>query len=230
MKKILVGLLLLGVVTAAVGAAAWKLSPSAREMVYLAGLFSGVDAIEAECASALVDYPTTRAAFALIAYTNLQYRPPFDGAFWRRIFDQPKSAAKPVANELARMLEEWGCLQKGSGVAGLRALEGPRKVEASECAQGAVVADEVRRKEEAQVASRAVWTLCRLSGHDFGTDCDPEARGVLSSTLTDREWHGALNAINAFGLRNFGGQALDVIGGTGEGALQQVLQASFRGF
>jgi hypothetical protein len=229
MKKVLLALLVVGVVTVAAGAATWKLSPSARELVYLAGLFSGVDAIEAECASALVDYPTSRAALGLIAYTNLQYRPPFDGAFWRRVFDRPRAAADPVAAELARMLEGWGCLEKGAGPKGLRNLDGARKIEASECAQGAVADDEVRRKEEAQVASRAVWTLCRMSGHDFGTDCDPEARGILASTLSDREWHFALNKINAFGMKQFGGVTLDFVGGTELNPLKQVLQASYQG-
>jgi hypothetical protein len=212
MGRLIKRLILVFVVLVLAGAAgvtgAWMGSPSFRELVLIAGLGSGVEEVQRASADALRDYPSERAALALIAFVNLVHQPPFDVSRWRETARDPATAPDELVTEMAAMLEGWGCLEANAGAEGFRRLDDGDRRAALDCADDAIRAADAVREERNEVAERGMLSLCILTGHDFGTYYEPGDHGYSWGSLSDDAWFRSLDALNGWAFETFGPEYL----------------------
>jgi len=197
MRFTLLLLAILGAVGGSTGAA-WLLEPGFREVVLIGGLVSGVDVLQAQSAYALREYPTERAALALIAFVNVQYAPRVDRDPWRELLERPRDVPEPEKREQLRQLVAWGCLAtRDAFEAAQREREALRA-----CVYARLDAEDAERERSRELARRALYSVCVLTGEPFGTDFDP-ARHAYGS-LREREWVASLEALDVGTEQTFG--------------------------
>jgi len=208
----LVCALAIGALACATGLAAW-LSPGARELALLAGLASGVHPLQLASAEALADSPSNRAALGLVAFVNLKYRPEIDSYDWDDRLREPAEAPDARLAEIVAWLERFECLPRETGVPGLRALSDVERVAVRSCAEEAVRRYGAERERDAELAEQGLLSLCRLSGHAFGTWYEETDWGYGWGSLDGERWATALSELNGWAFETFGRELVAQLAG-----------------
>jgi hypothetical protein len=199
----------IGLLVAALGSgvgfgSAWAWSPGFREAALLAGLASGIDPLQYQSAYLLQEHPTERAVLALIAFVNLAHEPPVERTPWERLLARPHEVSEPELLERIAALREWECVEPSADRAALlHALESSRE-SLEHCVTAELDAEDAARERARELARRALYSVCVLTGEAFGTDFDPLRNGY--GTLAADEWRASLSELNLWNAQTFGAE------------------------
>jgi hypothetical protein len=210
-RRFALGLSLLALAACGGAVASWHLSPGVRELVWIAGLVSGVDAIQQESARALRDYPSNRSALSLLAFVNLTFQPDLDASPWREAAAHPERVSD---EELARQLERliaWSCLEgdpRAPDLARYRGFDAEHRRALLGCAESAIAALNEDRERDRKLAEEGVSSLCLLTGHAFGSYFEGDRRSYTWGSLSNERWPRVLGELDGWAVQTFGDDAL----------------------
>ena len=182
LKRLSRALLVIVLLSAAAGAAAWQLSPSFQEKVYLLCLVSGQSHLQEWGAKQLKRYPSKAAALSLIAFINL-YAP--DDGRLREIAAQLREIDRELREE-ELLPEEEDALRERQ-----KTLKQAQDHEKAQFEQS--------YPERARLANIGVTSLCVLSGQSFGTHCEGVAHNFSHASVEKKEWSEVRSRVNSWG-------------------------------
>jgi hypothetical protein len=211
------GLALLALAACGGAVALWHASPGARELVWIAGLVSGVDVIQRESARALRDYPSNRSALSLIAFVNLKFQPELDATPWREAAAHPERVSDEELEPLLARWISWECLDgdpRAPDAARYRALGEPQRRALLGCAERAIQALNEQGERSRKLAEVGVSSLCLLTGHAFGSYFEGDRRSYSWGSLSSERWPQVLRELNGWAAATFGAEALAELRGS----------------
>ena len=172
-------------------------SVTAQEKVFITALVSGITPVQKLAAKKLHDYPTQTTALALLAFVN-----------FHAMSDQRLRGLKQALREL-ESLQDGDSLSKEVRAENEKEREKLRLAIAEEEKS---FRQEYPRKNK--LANEGLKSLCRLSGHSFGTHFEQRANGFSWGKVNKQKWAKVKNEMNTWALKTFGASLLQQIEGT----------------
>ena len=156
----------------------WSFSPTFREKVLLGLLISGIPPLQRVVAKELKNYPTQLTAISLILFTNLKVS-----------LSLTRSQREQLAIERCKEKQDESkiCWQKE-----FQNLENQE------------IKKFKKRTRNNQLAEESLKSLCKLTGHSFGSFYEETKFGFSWGKISEKKWPSVLGDLNIWAARTFG--------------------------